>query len=176
MAEILGIGTGIKPTEKVPEKKEKDIDLSVLNLIEEDIIKILKQEINKLNGVLKRGGKSYTLTQIASVFEMSFEEFREYCQNHKNKRLIKLFIILQKLTLENDMYKSIEKGNIPKTVENWLKDAMNAYTNSGFQQVVNIIEKPVTEEFEIDQTIDRTKGDIYDTKEFIKKISDLENG
>lgn len=167
---IIGLPINKKP---VDIKKEKNVEIKEMELTPENVEKVLREQIKYYNGTNKKVIR-LTITKLASLFWLSFNDFRNYCltttMEDKGDILQKLFNILLKLQVEDNMEKSIEKGAISKPVESYLKDSLQALEAGGFNQVINIIEYIPSTHFKADLKMDKTKGETNDAKDYFKDI------
>lgn len=161
--------TNKKPSPKKTSAKKT----TALNneLTVDNVKEILIREINKLNGVTTNNtSPSLSLTQIASRYLKSFNDLRAYCA--ENPELHNAFIILSKLQVDNMYTDIIKSGKLTPALEKYMRDTMQMYSVTPFNQNVTIIESPISEDFEVDQDIDKTQGETNNILEYAKQVHD----
>lgn len=110
---------------------------------ESEIENTLYEAINYL-----RNGKRISPATLAAQYLLTIQDFREKCQ--ENIHLQKLFEIYNGLYIENIMTDAIDSGKMNAQVEDYLKNELQSYTSSGFNQIINIIEPNNVKEYEVD--------------------------
>lgn len=153
MANKLGINGADKAPEKVVKKQIrqefKDFDV-------DEVEKELQEQIMKI----RAGRNNYlTLSKLAAGYKLTARRFREMCYN--NEGLGNLLEIYNGIYVEHIMTQAIAVGKINSQTEDFLKNELQAYTGSGFEQNITwIVDKGILvdnddNEFELDVDIDK---------------------
>lgn len=143
----IGIVDNIKETKTTP-KTQKNTNIFKEwdeNVVEKD----LQEQISNIIG-----GKYYkTIAKMSAIFQMDVKSFRSKCL--ENDKLANLLSIYNGVYVEDIMTKAINSGKINAQTEDYLKNEMQAYTGSGFEQHITFVEYDMSKEMEIEVDIEK---------------------
>ncbi len=139
-------GENTKKTTQPAKKAEKTTIFVEFN--KENAISKLDEEIEKIIS----GRKYTTLAKIAAIFKLDIKSFRNKC--HEDDDLSKTLNIYNGVYVEDIMTKAIDSGKINAQTETYLKDEMQAYTGSGFEQHITFVEYDMSKDCEIEADVD----------------------
>lgn len=155
MAGKLGINGADKPP--VQQEKKKPAKFEFVEFSAEVVKKDIEEQIFKI----RQGRNNYlTLSKLAAGYLMTPKKFREVCFN--DPILSNLLEIYNSIYVEHIMTEAIASGKINTQTEDFLKNELQAYTGSGFEQNITWVldlGKLVDNdgvEFELEADIDRS--------------------
>lgn len=152
----MNVDTKPKPKPKPKELQFKEFD-------KEEVIKDLKQQI-----FLIQTNKNFkTVAKLAADYLMTAKSFRNRC--FEDKELSNLFTIYNGIFIEHTMMEAIKSGKVNSQTEAFLRDEMQAYTNSGTEQNIYIIDK----EDNLDIIIYNNDTEKFETKVEIETDVDI---
>lgn len=153
MANKLGINGADKLPEKVVKKQIKQ-EFKEFNV--ETVREELQEQIMKI----RAGRNNYlTLSKLAAGYMLTARKFREKCYN--DDILGNLLEIYNGIYVEHIMTQAIAVGKINSQTEDFLKNELQAYTGSGFEQNITWVQDLGSlvdndnVEFELEIDIDR---------------------
>lgn len=156
---------GIVGNDTNPAKKETKKEEAVV-FKEWDINKV-KDELKKQIALCQQSKKYKNMAELASTYLLTAKSFRQHCQN--DEELSNLLMIYNGLIVEKMMTQAINSGKINPQTEAYLKDEMQAYTGTGFEQYITFEEVDRTADFpDLDIDVDKKPGTVNLVEQFKK--------
>lgn len=157
MAGKLGInGADIAPAKVVKKQEKQEFKEFKVENVEAE----LQEQIMKI----RAGRNNYlTLSKLAAGYKLTARKFREMCYDHDG--LGNLLEIYNGIFVEHIMTQAISSGKINSQTEDFLKNELQAYTGSGFEQNITWIQDLGSlvdndgVEFELEVDIDRIEAE-----------------
>lgn len=103
--------------------------------------KNVENDLNEQINLLYAGRNNYkTVAKLAAGYRMTSKAFRNRCADDND--LMNLFEIYNGVYVEHIMTQAIKDGKINSQTEDFLREEMQAFTNTGTEQLVQwIVEK-----------------------------------
>lgn len=157
---------GLTSTEVQPKQTKKT---ETVGLFQEFSVEAANKIIDDNLALIMSNKSSYkSITRLAATFTLTDKDFRARCA--EDKKLMNKLTIYNSLILEQLMLSAIKTGKMNKQTDDYLRDEMQAYTNTGTEQnVTQVWFKP--EDIVVKKLTDKYRAD-FDTE--IEIIPDVD--